>query len=396
MKPNYFPIHPIFQQKNLGSETWWNSVKEIGTPLVIKQANQMLCTFLWCRHTSTETVYIDVYSQSPSIYTQWNKFQKIEQTDIVYFEIELPHDWSGSYVLVTSMETAPATSDAQIRRRWWQRQLQQHAQIDIFNPYPAYPAQVSRWVNQIYLGEQKAFHNQSNVLYQQLEWKSQLLFTNYPVDLYQSAALTETSPFVIFLDGQVWSQHLSILQQIQELTNCGQIRPASYAFLHSINSEQRCLDYGCRDLFSQAIVEELIPYLQQHFSLSPSMPIILCGQSLGGLCALHSLLLYPNAFQGLILQSGSYWWSDYSKSKFLNGHTQCFLEVIEQYLQPIPNNIQIFIRTGTYETDMREDSHQLYAKLSSVRPTHIHTFVGGHDAINWKHDLIDTLQTIIS
>ena len=45
---------------------------------------------------------------------------------------------------------------------------------------------------------------------------------------------------------------------------------------------------------------------------------------------------------------------------------------------------------------MREDSHQLYAKLSSVRPTHIHTFVGGHDAINWKHDLIDTLQTIIS
>lgn len=396
MKPNYFPIHSIFQQKNLGSETWWNSVKEIGTPLVVKQTNQMHCTFLWRRHTSTEVVYIDVYSQSPSIYTQWNKFQKIEQTDIVYFEIELPHDWSGSYVLVTSMETAPATSDAQIRRRWWQRQLQQHAQIDIFNPYPAYPAQVSRWVNQIHLGEQKAFHNQSNVLYQQLEWKSQLLFVNYPVDLYQSAALTETSPFMIFLDGQVWSQHLSILQQIQELTDCGQMRPASYAFLHSINSEQRCLDYGCRDLFSQAIVEELIPYLQQHFSLSPSTPIILCGQSLGGLCALHSLLLYPNAFQGLILQSGSYWWSDYSKSKFLNGHTQSFLEVIEQYLQPIPNNIQIFIRTGTYETDMREDSHQLYAKLSSVRPTHIHTFVGGHDAINWKHDLIDTLQTIIS
>lgn len=396
MKPNYFPIHPIFQQKNLGSETWWHLVKEIGTPLVVKQTKQMHCTFLWRRHTSAEAVYIDVYSQSPSIYTQWNKFQQIEQTDIVYFEIELPHDWSGSYVLVTSLETAPATSDAQIRRQWWQRQLQQHAQIDIFNPYPAYPAQVSRWVNQIHLGKQKTVHDQNQVLYQQLEWKSQLLCVNYPVDLYQSAALTETSPFVIFLDGQVWSQHLSILQQIQELTDCGQMRPASYAFLHSINSEQRCLDYGCRDLFSQAIVEELIPYLQQHFSLSPSTPIILCGQSLGGLCALHSLLLYPNAFQGLILQSGSYWWSDYSKSNFLNGHTQCFLEVIEQYLQPIPHNTQIFIRTGTYETDMREDSHQLYTQLSSVRPTHIHTFVGGHDAINWKHDLIDTLQTIIS
>ncbi|MEB6478863.1 enterochelin esterase [Acinetobacter vivianii] len=397
MKPNYFPIHPIFQQKNLGSDIWWNSVEHIGTPLVIEDNQQLHCTFLWRRQSETESTYIDVYSQSPTIYQQWNAFQQIENTDISFFEITLPLNWSGSYVLVTTLDSAPETPEAQLRRQWWINQLQHYVQVDRLNPYPPYPAQVSRWVNQLHLGQPQD-SRQANVspVYESIEWYSQHLATTYQVDFYQTASLTENSPLVILLDGQIWSQHLPILQDIQLRTDQGQMGAANYVFLHSINSEQRCLDYGCRDLFSQAIVEELIPYIQQNFSLSPSSPVFLCGQSLGGLCALHSLLLYPTAFQGLILQSGSYWWSDYSNSDFLNGHTQRFLEVIEHYLQPIPNETQIFIRTGAYETDMREDSQLLYATLSSVRPTQIHTFAGGHDAINWKYDLVDTLQTLIS
>ncbi|ENX35676.1 hypothetical protein F889_00751 [Acinetobacter colistiniresistens] len=397
MKPNYFPIHPIFQQKNLGSETWWNSIKEAGTPLIVKNTDQMHCTFLW-RRQKKESVYIDVYSQSPTIYKQWNKFQQIENTDIAFFEIRLPLDWSGSYVLVTTPDIAPTSNDPQVRRSWWQSQLQQYAQVDEYNPYPAYPAQVSRWVNQLHLAKQNVLvHPQSSpTVYHTVAWDSMYLNTLYPVDFYQSAPLTETSPLIIFLDGQIWSQHLPILEKIRSCTELGLMHPASYAFLHSLNSKQRCLDYGCRDLFSQAIVEELIPYLQKSFSLSPSSPVILCGQSLGGLCALHSYLLYPDAFQGLILQSGSYWWSDYSNSPFLNGDTQRFLEVIEHYLQPSASSTQIFISAGHYETDMREDSQQLYAKLSSILPVQIHTFAGGHDAINWETDLIDTLQTLLS
>lgn len=397
MKPNYFPIHPIFQQKNLGSNTWWALIKQISTPLVIQDNQQLHCTFLWRRQSGTESIYIDVYSQSPTIYQQWNTFQQIEKTDIAFFEIMLPLNWSGSYVLVTTPDIAPETPKEQLRRQWWINQLQYYAQIDSFNPYLAYPAQIARWVNQLHLGPQQ--HSQEAVLsplYQSFEWNSKYLETTYPVDFYQSDPLTANTPLVILLDGQVWSQHLSILPEIQSRTNLGQMRAANYAFLHSINNEQRCVDYGCRDLFSQAIVKELIPYIQQNFFLSPSIPVFICGQSLGGLCALHSLLLFPTSFQGLILQSGSYWWSDYSKSEFLNGHTKCFLEVIEHYLQPIPNSTQIFICTGAYETDMREDSHLLYAKLNSVRPTQIHTFVGGHDAVNWKYDLVDTLQTLIS
>lgn len=397
MKPNDFPIHPIFQQKNIGSDIWWNVVKHIGNPLVIENQQQLHCTFLWRRQSETESIYIDVYSQSASIYQQWNAFQQIEHTDICFFEISLPLNWSGSYVLVTTPERAPETPEPQLRRQWWIRQLQHYAQVDQFNSYPPYPAQVSRWVNQLHLGQPQVSQPAADrPQYQTLQWHSQRLAMTYPVDFYAAAPWTADSPLVILLDGQLWSRDLPILQELRSCTDQGQMKAANYVFLHSINSQQRCLDYGCRDLFSQAIVEELIPYIRQNLSLSTSAPVFLGGQSLGALCALHTLLLYPAAFGGLILQSGSYWWSDYANSEVLKGQSQRFLELVEHYLQPVPDMTRIFISTGAYETDMREDSQSLYARFRSFPFTQIHTFAGGHDAVNWKDDLVNTLQSLIS
>lgn len=403
MKPTTLPcamtssVHSLFQQNDLGSKNWWNQVQHIGNPLILKKNHRTHCTFLWRCQSQAEQVFIDIYSQTPSIYQQWNQFQQIENTDIAFFEIELAADWSGSYVLVTTPETAPHTTNAAVRRQWWQKQLQQHAQIDPLNPYPAYPAQVARWVNQVHLTEKEENYIQDLLIqHRSLQWQSTLLETTYPVDLYQTGdELSTHRPLIIFLDGQIWSRHLPILQQLQTLTDQKKIVPACYAFIHSINSEQRGFDYGCRDLFSQALVEELIPHLKQQFGLDNSK-ISLCCQSLGGLCALHTLLLYPDALHQLILQSGSYWWSDYSQSPFLNNQQQRFLELIPQHIQRIPADRNILIRAGRCETDMREDSEQLYAHLNPFVDTQIHTFAGGHDAVNWRHDLIASLQILLS
>ncbi len=34
MKPFSHPLHPLFQQLNVGSEVWWNTIKKVGSPLV--------------------------------------------------------------------------------------------------------------------------------------------------------------------------------------------------------------------------------------------------------------------------------------------------------------------------------------------------------------------------
>ncbi|AQZ81832.1 enterochelin esterase [Acinetobacter calcoaceticus] len=399
MKPFSHPLHPLFQQSNVGCETWWNTVKKLGNPLVSVQTNNKTsCTFVWRKpkHEERCFVYIDVYSQSPSIYQKWNRFSHIAGTDVYFFEIELPVAWAGSYVVVTASEEAPQTKCAATRRSWWQTQLKQNAQIDSLSHQQFYSGHLARYINQIQLEKIKQLPTTLCPITKTFQWSSVLCQQDYLVDVFISGqAVQKTLPLVIFLDGQVWSRELSILSEIRDLTNLKKIRPAAYVFIHSLNSQQRRQDYGCHDVFSQALVNELLEILLEQYSFISTTNITLCGQSLGGLCALHSALLFPKVFTSLVLQSGSYWWSDFSNSALGRNHTGNFLELIN-LSHSLPKTTQIYISAGTYETDMRDDAHQLYQQLQSFNQVSFRTFSGGHDAVNWRADLLKALQKILS
>lgn len=399
MKPFSHPLHPLFQQSNVGCETWWNTVKKLGTPLVTVQTNNKTsCTFVWRKpkHEERCFVYIDVYSQSPSIYQKWNRFSHIAGTDVYFFEIELPVSWAGSYVVVAASEEAPQTNCAATRRSWWQTQLKLNAQIDSLSHHQFYSGHLARYINQVQLEKTKQLPTTLCPITKTFQWSSVLCQQDYLVDVFISGqAVQKTLPLVIFLDGQVWSRELSILSEIRDLTDLKKIRPAAYVFIHSLNSQQRRQDYGCHDVFSQALVSELLEILLEQYSFISTTNITLCGQSLGGLCALHSALLFPKVFTSLIVQSGSYWWSDFSNSALGRNHTGNFLELLN-LSHPLPKTTQIYISAGTYETDMRDDAHQLYQQLQSFNQVSFRTFPGGHDAVNWRADLFKALQKILS
>lgn len=399
MKPFSHPLHPLFQQSNVGCETWWNTVKKLGNPLVTVQTNnKTYCTFVWRKpmHEEHCFVYIDVYSQSPSIYQKWNRFSHIAGTNVYFFEMELPVAWAGSYVVVTASEEAPQTNCAATRRSWWQTQLELNAQIDSLSHHQFYSGHLARYINQVQLEKTKQLPTTLCPITKTFQWSSVLCQQDYLVDVFISGqAVQKTLPLVIFLDGQVWSRELSILSEIRDLTDLKKLRPAAYVFIHSLNSQQRRQDYGCHDVFSQALVSELLEILLEQYSFISTTNITLCGQSLGGLCALHSALLFPKVFTSLVLQSGSYWWSDFSNSALGRNHTGNFLELLN-LSHPLPKTTQIYISAGTYETDMRDDAHQLYQQLQSFNQVSFRTFSGGHDAVNWRADLLKALQKILS
>lgn len=399
MKPFSHPLHPLFQQSNVGCETWWNTVKKLGNPLVTVQTNHKTsCTFVWRKpkHEERCFIYIDVYSQSPSIYQKWNRFSHVAGTDVYFFEIELPVAWAGSYVVVTADGEAPQTNCAATRRSWWQTQLKQNVQIDSLSHQQFYSGHLARYINQVQLEKTKQLPTSLCPITKTFQWSSVLCQQDYLVDVFISGqAVQKTLPLVIFLDGQVWSRELSILSEIRDLTDLKKIRPAVYVFIHSLNSQQRRQDYGCHDVFSQALVNELLEILLEQYSFISATNITLCGQSLGGLCALHSALLFPKVFTSLILQSGSYWWSDFSNSALGRNHTGNLLELLN-LSHPLPKTTQIYISAGTYETDMRDDAHQLYQQLQSFNQVSFQTFSGGHDAVNWRADLLKALQKILS
>lgn len=398
MKPFSQPLHPLFQQLNIGSEVWWNTVKKIGSPLVSLQKNKALCTFVWRSPEPKESicVYIDIYSQSPSIYQKWNRFSHIAGTDVYFFEIALPLEWYGSYVLVITKDEAPNTTCSTTRRQWWQTQLKKNAQIDPLSQYQFYTGHLARYINQIQIQKSKSLINDCPIT-KTFQWTSHLCQQDYLVDIFISGESAEENlPLVILLDGQIWSRELSILSEIQNLTISNEIRPAVYVFIHSLNSQQRQQDYGCHDVFSQALVDELIEILLKEYPFISKTDITLCGQSLGGLCALHSALLFPNIFTSLILQSGSYWWSDFSNSSLGQKHKGNILELLQNVSHQLSKTTQIYISAGTYETDMRDDALQLYQQLQSFNQVSFHIFQGGHDAVNWRTDLLKALQQTLS
>lgn len=352
---------PLFQQFNLGSEVWRNTVKKLGNPPVNLQKNKALCTFVWRNPKLKESifVYINIYSQNPSIYQKWNRFSYIAGIDVYFFEIELPLAWAGSYV-GTASEEAPETDCAAKRRSWWQTQLNQNAQIDPFNQQQFYTGHLARYINQIQLKNTKSFIDACPIT-KTFEWSSRLCQQDHLVDIFISHQSTQKIlPIVILLDGQIWSRELSILPEIQHLTDSNKILPAVYVFVHSLNSQQHQQAYGCRDAFSRALVDELIEILLKEYSFISKTDITLCGQSSDGLCALHSTLLLPTIFTSLILQSGSYWWSDFSNSTVGQKHKGNILELLQNLSHQLAKTTQIYTSAGKYGTDMWNDALQIY------------------------------------
>ncbi|QIO06135.1 alpha/beta hydrolase-fold protein [Acinetobacter shaoyimingii] len=402
---NNEPIHPLLQCSDRGSPAWWEQILQFGNPLITIRNGKSVCTFVW-QKTSAEVRYvlIDIYSQSPSIYEQWNILDEIEGTDICTYTIELPKDWFGSYVIIETAEQPPAVTAASIRRQWWIAQLQQFAQKDPLNPYPAYSGQIARFINQIH---SHAIDDSTAPLHsiKTMNWHSSLLHNQIAVEWLSIAedkvSEASTAKLILCLDGNLWSQLQLFQKKMIESHQQGSIHNCLVVFI-ACTTETRALHYGCHDLFCHALVQELIPLIHQHFQYLSFDETMLCGQSMGGLCAVYCCLLYPNQFDHVISQSGSYWWSDFSNSQFHPLKSNSFLHLMDTLLQdksqPLLNiQTKIHISAGHCETDMKQHSEDLHQLLSShqLSSSH-HLFYGGHDPIHWQADLLTTLEKLLS
>lgn len=409
------PTHGLLHEPDVGSTQWWQRIQALGTPLHSMQHGQLRCTFLWRKSVSSPTALIDIYSQTAPIYQQWHSFSNLPNTDVLFFEIDLPLGWSGSYVLVTPLASAPESMNASVRRQWWTQQLQQHSQIDPYNPNAPYQAHIARWVNQLQcLGrpnlqpkKSSSTANQHAVNHHSLTWHSERMAQCYTIDVIQPQSTQKSKnqdvddaelDLILFLDGQVWSRQLPLFSTQAEL-NSAPFKQSVFVFIHSESSAQRQHDYSCNDAFSHAFVHELLPTLQTELNHPYFRHIYLCGQSLGGLCALHTALLYPHVFSHIIAQSASLWWSDFSRSASISMENSRFLDHFLQQLSTLQSN-HIELHAGSHETDMRQDACDLYTQSQHAEtgfsPLHLHIFNGGHDVVHWRDDLSHTLHKLLN
>ena len=107
---------------------------------------------------------------------------------------------------------------------------------------------------------------------------------------------------------------------LNSMYNSGKIEPVFCVGIHCSSDRKNeygtanILDYKGRGakalMYTQFIMEELIPFIREKYSIVSFKEKSFAGFSLGGLCALDIVWNYPNEFFKVGVFSGSLWWRD--------------------------------------------------------------------------------------
>ena len=215
---------------------------------------------------------------------------------------------------------------------------------------------------------------------QNLELPSRLLHTSLPAVLWAHPDADEGSPLLVAHDGPEYAEHSSLV------TLLGRLPPLRAALIAPVNRNEM---YSASARYARALVEEILPAL-------PAAPVrVGLGASLGALALLHAHRRHPNSFDGLFLQSGSFfrrrdlyerWFPRFPRiSRFvgsvLGGGT--------------PRPIPLTISCGNVEENLASNRVVAEALREQGHDVDFREFRDGHNWVAWRDDLHPRLSELI-
>ena len=113
---------------------------------------------------------------------------------------------------------------------------------------------------------------------------------------------------MIVHDGVDYLRYADLKVVLDNLTHRLEIPPLIAAL---IQSPDRLKEYGGNDLHARFLVEDLLPVMNDAYPLiDGAASRCVMGASFGGVASLHAAWRYPEHFGSLLLQSGSFAFSD--------------------------------------------------------------------------------------
>jgi len=187
-------------------------------------------------------------------------------------------------------------------------------------------------------------------------------------------------PLLVVHDGLDYLRYASLQTVLDNLIHRLEI-PAMIVAL--TQSPDRLVEYTGDPRHARFLAEELLPALAAEFPLldDPAARGLL-GASLGGVASLHAASLYPDRFGQLLLQSGSFAFSDLGHHqkgpvfdpvvRFVNGYRK----------NPFPLAQKIYLSCGIYESLIYEN--RSIVPLLQAQGMQLH-FEEARDAHNWEN-----------
>ncbi len=187
-------------------------------------------------------------------------------------------------------------------------------------------------------------------------------------------------PLLIVHDGADYVNFAALKTVLDNLITALEIPPLIVAL---IQSPDRLVEYGADDRHATHLADELLPFMAEHYPLidDPRSRGIM-GASFGGVASLHAAWRNPGLFDRLLLQSGSFAFSDIGR------HSRGpVFDPVAEFMNAFRENpgcpaSRIYMSCGIYESLIYENRSlvpRLQAQGIDVR------FEEARDAHNWEN-----------
>ena len=223
------------------------------------------------------------------------------------------------------------------------------------------------------------------------EVRSDVFAEDRPVSIYVPARYRPTRryPLLVVHDGLDYLRFAGLATVLDNLIHRLEIPPLVTALIQSPN---RNIEYGANDLHVRFLVEELVPHLEEQFSLleHPGDRALL-GASFGAVASLHAAWSRPGSFGKLLLQSGSFAFTDIGD----HDHGPVFDPIVDfvNTFRKDPGRPadQIFVSAGIYERLIYFNRSLLPVLQRTGAEVRMVEAPDGHNWENWRDRLRDGL-----
>ena len=362
-------IHHLLQDGSPSPEAIDNFFSQHSFPLV----EETSITFVFRGHANAVLLQHFIYGLETS-----QPFERVHETDLWYLVIELPlgstlqykinviHDQGHHWILdPLNPERAldPYGANSVVRTAGTKRPDWTMPQGEA---RPGEVTQVGLWSD--------AFQEERRVL------------------LYLPARFRRTRryPLLIVHDGHDYLRYSDLKTVLDNLIHRLEVAPMIVAFT---NAGDRLSEYPDNPAHSRFLTEELVPHLQREWPLRDRAQFRgLMGASFGAVAALSCAWRYPGFYGRLLLQSGSFAFTDIGPNRRGPAFEPVVSFVNEFRRRPGRPSEKVFMSCGTYETLIYENRSMVPLLQETGMDVKWVEARDGHNWINWR----DRLRTGLS
>jgi len=205
---------------------------------------------------------------------------------------------------------------------------------------------------------------------------------------------SRTYPVLVVHDGHDYMRYASLTTILDNLIDRLEIADAIVVLT---SSPDRLKEYADDERHAKFLTEELVPYVQRLLPISDApQNRCLMGASFGAVASLSTAYRYPGVYGRLLLQSGSFAFTDIGDRNPRGPRFDPIVAMINRYrAEPTVVSEKVFVSVGMYESLIYENRSLVPVLMSTGMDVRYVEARDGHNWENWRDRLRDGLSWLL-